>query len=199
VTAVSTRRLHFTRVVLVLVLLAVASSGGRAREGLAGLLVQSLGFVLVALASLWRMWSSLFIAGRKDIEIVDVGPYGRCRHPLYLGSLVAAIGIGLTTRSVLLTVFLATTIGTALLFAIRHEESTLAARHGDRWRHYRERVPRFLPRLGPVALPVRREIDVRIFRKAFLDAASMLGLWLLVLLLDAMRVEFGWPAYFRLP
>jgi len=199
VTAVSTRRLHFTRVVLVLVLLAVALSGGRAWEGLAGLLVQSLGFVLVALASLWRMWSSLFIAGRKDIEIVDVGPYGRCRHPLYLGSLVAAIGIGLTTRSVLLTLFLATTIGTALLFAIRHEEVTLAARHGDRWRHYRERVPQFLPRLGPVALPVRREIDVRVFLKAFLDAASMLGLWLLVLLLDAMRVELGWPAYFRLP
>jgi len=199
VTATSTRRLRFTKVVLGLVLLAVALSGGRAWEGLVGLLAQSLGFVLVAWASLWRMWSSLFIAGRKDREIVDDGPYARCRHPLYLGSLVAAMGIGLTTRSVLLAVALPATIGAALIIAIRREEATLAAHHGDRWRRYCERVPSFLPRPGRIALPARREIDVPIFRKAFLDAASVLGLWLLVLLLDAMRVQSGWPAYFRMP
>lgn len=199
-TAASTRRLRFTQGVLGLVLLAVALSGGRAWQGLAGVLAQSLGFVLVAGATLWRVWSSLFIAGRKDLEIVDEGPYGRCRHPLYLGSLVAAIGIGLTTRSLALTALLPATIAAALLLSIRHEEATLAAYHGDRWRRYCERVPwRLLPRPGPWTLPPHREIDVLVFRKAFLDAASMLGLWLLVLLLDAMRVQLAWPTYFRLP
>jgi protein-S-isoprenylcysteine O-methyltransferase Ste14 len=199
VTAASTRRLRFTQVVLGLVLLVVAFSGGRAWEGLAGLLAQSLGFVLVVWATLWRMWSSLFIAGRKDLEIVDQGPYARCRHPLYLGSVVAAIGIGLTTRSVLVTVALPATIGAALLLAIRLEEATLAACHGDRWRHYCRRVPPLLPRLGALALPARREVDLPVFGKAFLDAASVLGLWLLVLLLDALRIQLGWPVYLQMP
>ena len=199
-TAASTRRLRFTQGVLGLVLLAVALSGGRTWQGLSGLLAQSLGFVLVACATLWRVWSSLFIAGRKDLEIVDEGPYGRCRHPLYLGSLVAAIGIGLTTRSLALTALLPPTIAAALLHSIRHEEVELAARHGERWRRYCERVPRrLLPRPGPCTMPARREIDVVVFRKAFLDAASMLGFWLLVLLSDAMRVQLEWPTYFRLP
>ena len=41
------------------------------------------GFVCVALACLGRIWSSVFIAGHKDEELVTTGPYARCRHPLY--------------------------------------------------------------------------------------------------------------------
>ena len=58
-----------------------------------------LGFLCVALACLGRIWASVFIAGHKDVELVTTGPYARCRHPLYSCSILGALGLGLTTRS----------------------------------------------------------------------------------------------------
>jgi hypothetical protein len=38
-----------------------------------------------------------------------------------------------------------------------------------------------------------------IYRKAFFDAATFLGLWLLVLLLETLRAGGAWGVLFRLP
>ena len=182
-----------------LVLLAVILSDGRAFSGVSGLLAQALGFLLVLAATLWRIWATLFIAGRKDVEVVDSGPYGRCRHPLYLGSFVAAAGLGLTSRSIVITLGLAALLGGAFWLAIRREEAELLARHGEAWRRYRARVPAFLPSFDPVVLPARREVDLPVFRKAFLDAASVLSLWLAIVALDTLRTAGAWRSLFALP
>lgn len=198
-TRASTRRIRFTQAAYALALAAAALSDGRAWDGTAGLLVQALGFALVAAGTLWRIWTSAFIAGRKDVELVDIGPYGRCRHPLYFGSLLTGVGLGLTTRSALLTLVLAVVPGIAFWRSIRHEEAGLATRHGAAWRSYCERVPAFLPRSGRLTLPASREVDLPVFRKAFVDAAAVLALWLAVLLLDGLHTRQAWPAYFSLP
>ena|SRR5688572_19059638 len=57
------------------------------------------GFILVTLACLGRIWTSVFIAGHKDAELVTTGPYARCRHPLYSCSMLGALGLGLATKS----------------------------------------------------------------------------------------------------
>ena len=41
------------------------------------------GMILVGIASLGRMWCSLYIAGYKDDKLVTDGPYSLCRNPLY--------------------------------------------------------------------------------------------------------------------
>jgi len=101
-TSVSTPRIRLTQAMYALMVFTAALSDGRALAGDAALLAQAAGFVLVACGTLWRLWSAVFVAGRKDVEVVMEGPYARCRHPLYLGSLVAGLGLGLTTRSVVL-------------------------------------------------------------------------------------------------
>ncbi len=83
----------------------------------------------------------------KDRFLAVSGPYGRVRHPLFLGSFL--VGLGLVAASgwvAFLPLFL-------LLFAwlygraVQAEEAGLDERFGWRYRDYRARVPAFLPGL----------------------------------------------------
>jgi protein-S-isoprenylcysteine O-methyltransferase Ste14 len=192
-------RLRLHQLAYALALAAAAMTGGRLFEGNAGLAAQSAGFVLVAAAVLWRLWSTLFVAGRKDVELVRDGPYAACRHPLYLGSVAAALGIGLTTRSLVLALALPLVIGAAASAAARGEDRALATAHGDAWRDYRAATPAFWPHWRRMRLPASIPVPPAIYRKAFLDAASFLALWLLVLLVETLRAGGAWQAAFRLP
>jgi protein-S-isoprenylcysteine O-methyltransferase Ste14 len=198
-TSASTPRIRHTQALFVFVLLLTALSDGRTFEGLQGLAVQATGFLLVVAGTLYRMWSSVFIAGRKDVEVVSDGPYARCRHPLYLGSLVAGTGLALSTRSVVVMLLLPMVLAVLLALAIHREERFLSARHGAAWTRYAARVPALWPRRGTGTGPGRREVDLAIYRKAFLDAATVLGVWLLLVAADALRTQGLWPAAFRLP
>jgi len=194
----STSRVRLTLLFYLLVLALAAVSEGRALESAAGLAAQAAGFALVVAAVLWRLWCTLFIAGRKDERVVRDGPYAACRHPLYLGSIVGALGIGLSTRSLALTVAVPLVVTAAALVAARREDHQLALAHGDAFAAYREAVPAFRPSGRPL-VPGTVTVSPAIYRKAFLDAASFLALWFLVLLLDNLRAGGAWSAYFRLP
>jgi protein-S-isoprenylcysteine O-methyltransferase Ste14 len=195
----STPRIRLTQALYAGLLLAVALSGGRIFETAAGLAAQAAGFALVVAGTLWRMWASVFIAGRKDVELVEAGPYARCRHPLYFGSLVAALGLGLSTRSLVLAIAVPLSMAALAGLAMRREERLLAGRFGSQWQDYRHRVPALWPRGGRIPATVRRDIDVQVYFKAFLDAATVFGLWLLVVALDGLRSLGAWTAPWTLP
>lgn len=195
----STPRIRLTQLLYLGVLAAVVATGGRALEGGAGLAAQAAGFLLVGTAVLGRIWTTLFIAGRKDEQLVREGPYARCRHPLYLCSVVAALGIGLTTRSVVLTAVLPSLIAALAALAAWREDRVLRQMHGQDWLSYRDAVPAIWPARPKPVTSGRVIVVVPVYRKAFLDAASFLVLWLLVLLLDSLRSGGAWQASFRLP
>jgi len=195
----STPRLRLTQLLYLLVLAAVAMSDGRLLEGHAGLLAQAAGFLLVATAVLGRLWATLFIVGRKGEQLVREGPYSCCRHPLYLCSVLASLGIGLSTRSIVLTLALPAAVGAIAWAAARGEDRLLMQSHGADWTDYRASVPAFWPAWSLYRLPERVSVPPAIYRKAFLDAASFLALWLFVLLLDTLRAGAAWPAQFHLP
>lgn len=198
-TSGSTPRIRLTQALYLLVLALVATSDGRRLQGSSALLAQSAGFLLVVAAVLGRLWITLFIAGRKDEQLVREGPFARCRHPLYLGSIVGAIGIGLTTLSLTLAIVLPLIIGAIAFTAARREDAVLLAAHGEAWREYHDSVPGFWPRWSHGRMPESVTVPPRIYRKAFLDAASFLALWLLVVLLENLRATGAWQALFSLP
>lgn len=181
-------------------LAAVIWSDGRWFTGLAGVAVQALGAGLVVLAVLGRLWASFFIAGRKDAEVVTDGPYAACRHPLYLLSLAAALGVALATRSLVLIILVPSALGMALRGAIRREEAELAARHGVTWERYAAGVPRLWPNWSRLVLaPPLVTVHALTYRKAFVDAAGFLGLLLAVFAADALHGLGLWHALFHLP
>jgi protein-S-isoprenylcysteine O-methyltransferase Ste14 len=148
------------------------------------------GFLCVALACLGRLWSSVFIAGHKDVELVTTGPYARCRHPLYACSMLGALGLGLTTRSVLLCVIVVVLIAALVIYAASCEEQFLADAFPEAFQAYVSATPnKWWPRSAATRLPERLDVQPAIFWKAFPDAASFFLLYLLVALTTAYRLS----------
>lgn len=195
----STRRIRFTQAVYLTVVLLVAVSDRPVLVGTLGAAAQLGGLLVMGFAALGRLWTSLFIAGSKERELVTDGPYSVCRNPLYVFSLIGAAGVGLASRSVTLTV--ASPVLFALVFArvVRTEEVTLAATHGGAYAAYLAAVPRFLPELARYRPRAEACVPTRLYFKAFLDAASFLLLYVLVALADLFGSTGFIPAWLVLP
>jgi protein-S-isoprenylcysteine O-methyltransferase Ste14 len=147
------------------------------------------GYVLVTLACLGRIWSSVFIAGHKDAVLVTTGPYARCRHPLYGCSILAALGLGLASKSALLCALVVLLIAALVIYAASCEEQFLADAFPEQFKAYVVATPNmWWPRRGA---PLPETIDVRpaVFWKAFLDAGSFFLLYVLVSLAADYRVH----------
>jgi protein-S-isoprenylcysteine O-methyltransferase Ste14 len=84
---------------------------------------------------------------RKSHELVTQGPYRWVRHPLYTLGLLYFFSLSLVAGSWFLAL---AGLGGLVMLLIRtpEEERRLEARFGDRYREYRLRTGRFLPRLG---------------------------------------------------
>ena len=114
----STPRLRLTAGLLALLLVVVAISERRFATGLVGEALQLAGLGCVACAALGRIWTSVFIAGFKDQLLVRSGPYAVVRHPLYALSMLAMLGLGLTTGSITITLAM---LGIAIYIWFRFE------------------------------------------------------------------------------
>jgi len=195
----STPRLRITLALLVVVLALVAVSERGWATGLAGVAMQLAALACISCAALGRVWSSVFIAGFKDESLVRTGPYSALRHPLYALSLLAALGIGLATRSLAITVALVATLGAIHAAAARREDDVLHRRHGAAFEEYRRSVRPFWPRASAYEVPERLEIRPRVLWKAFLDAGSLLGYYALLVLADTLQLAGLTPAWLSLP
>ncbi len=111
-----------------------------------------IGTVLIVAFALWNGWA-LWLMGRARTgllpgdptrTIIDRGPFGVSRNPLYLGLVVLYIGLALLWPSFWALVL--TPVGVAALWwgAIAPEERYLAAKFGEEYEEYRRRVRRWL-------------------------------------------------------
>lgn len=198
-TSRSTPRLRLTALLLIGLLLLVATTERAAATGLAGLLLQLGGLACMAGAALGRIWSSVFIAGYKDTQLVCGGPYAVVRHPLYVFSLVAMLGAGLATRSVSITAALLIVFGAIYARAARSEDRFLQRTHGATYARYAGAVRGFLPRWSRYEVPESLAVRPRVLRKAFLDAATLLAFWALLVLADGLQRAGVTPTWISLP
>jgi protein-S-isoprenylcysteine O-methyltransferase Ste14 len=65
-------------------------------------ILSSIGLALAGIASLGRLWCSLYIAGYKTEELITEGPYSIYRNFLYFFSFLGAIGVGFASESLLI-------------------------------------------------------------------------------------------------
>lgn len=195
----STPRLRFTAVLLLGLLGLVAVSRRPACGDVAGGALAFLGFACVACAALGRVWTSVFIAGFKDERLVTVGPYSALRHPLYALSMLALLGLGLTTRSVVITLVLLVVFGVVYFASVRAEDAFLRDAHPAEFERYASTVRALLPRWSGYEVPATLEVRPRVLWRAFLDAGSLLGFWALLVAADALQRSGLAPAWITLP
>jgi protein-S-isoprenylcysteine O-methyltransferase Ste14 len=113
--------------------------------------------VRLALAALVLVLGLFFIQGGHravphenpgEPHLIKDGAFSRVRHPLYLGSVLFFLSLVLTTFSL---IALAAFLGIFLFYnsIAAYEEKWLLDRHGQAYRDYMRRVPRWLPRVRP--------------------------------------------------
>jgi protein-S-isoprenylcysteine O-methyltransferase Ste14 len=167
-----------------------------AGDGHEGVELIALALVLVCIAG--RMWSILYIGAKKNEELVTAGPYSVTRNPLYVFSVIGAVGIGLFVGSFMLALALGLAAYLVLVVTAEKEARYLQTLFGDRYRDYARETPLFWPKpllyrdadevtFSPVAL-----------RQTFLDGLFFLAAFPAIELIEHLQEAGGLPILFTL-
>ncbi len=163
------------------------------------LVADVIGWILFLNAAVLRMWSTLYLVGRKEKVVVSEGPYSVCRNPLYLGSFSLMLSVGFLLKSLTFALGILCAAMVYTLVTVPSEERTLREKLGDDFSRYCERVPRFWPRPGLFHTP--EVIEVRI--KGVWNECRRVLLWILIPVFAAivarLRHEPWWPNLVWLP
>ena len=154
----------------------------RARPAWMSLLV---GAAIAALGLGIRAVSSGHV--NKNEQLAMTGPYAYVRNPLYLGSIVIALGFAVAARDLLVAALIVVMFVVIYVPTIRSEEQYLRARF-PKYSSYAEAVPRLIPRKlpwGGMSEDFSRELYLkhREYNACF-GAAAMLA---------ALAVKMLWP------
>ncbi|HEX4276644.1 MAG TPA: methyltransferase [Bryobacteraceae bacterium] len=103
----------------------------------------SVGIPLSACGLALRAWAAGHLA--KDKRLAMSGPYSFTRNPLYLGTLITALGLAAAARSIGLALLFTTLFALVYLPAIELEEQHLTAILPG-YRAFAQRVPLLIPR-----------------------------------------------------
>lgn len=179
------------------IVLLMTASRWQGRAGIDGALFLA-GTILVGLATIGRLWCSLYICGYKTKHLVIGGPYSMCRNPLYLFSVLGSVGIGLATGTFTVPAILATLFALYYPFVIRAEEKRLLTLHGEAYQTYLSTVPRFWPRSLRITEPEEYPVVPRKFRRAMFDAIWFVLVLGLLKLAESLRAADILPTLLRL-
>ncbi len=178
-------RLNLTRlfVILVIVLVAITGSQWETRAPLVSAILFFGGCILAGIASLGRLWCSLYIAGHKTRHLVTEGPYSLCRHPLYFFSFLGGIGVGLASETLTIPAFILAAFAVYYPYVIRFEENRMRTLHGGIYEDYCWKTPCFWPRWSRPAEPEEYTVYPKTFRKHLFNALGfiwMIGVFELI-------------------
>lgn len=168
-------------------------------DGLAEFGVEFIAWLLFLAGASLRWWATLFIGGRKEQELVTAGPYSICRNPLYLGTFLMTLSVGMFLQSISLCAAMFLVSWAYLLITVPVEEHRLATLYGDRFRLYCESTPRFFPRFASFQSPGELTVRLEGLRA---EARRMLQwMWIpaICYMIEHLRMLPWWPTPISLP
>lgn len=115
-----------------------------ARPSLRSLL---LGLPIAVLGEAIRLWASGHI--EKTERLATGGPYAHTRNPLYVGSVLLALGVAVACASPWVVVAVAAYFLAFYPAVMREESAFLARKFPEEWAAWAADVPAFWPRLSP--------------------------------------------------
>jgi protein-S-isoprenylcysteine O-methyltransferase Ste14 len=167
-------------------------------EGFVGQWIETAGAMLIVVAIVGRTWCTLYIGGRKRKELVRTGPYSIVRHPLYLFSLLALVGVGAQTGSIVVAMLALLAMGWPLAAVAREEEKVLGELFGAEHAAYVREVPALIP--DPRLWRDVEALEVRppFIARTFIEASLMLLAIPLIELVHALQARGLLPVLIRL-
>ena len=137
------------------------------------------------------VWLRAIAAGyvKKNTELTTTGPYAYTRNPLYLGSVIIALGFGVASLNpwvgggILLLFF-------AIYIPVIRSEETFLRNTFPEFADYATRVPRLFPRLR-----VEPETSARTFSRAlYLRHREYNALAGSLAMMAALALKLVWPS-----
>ena len=104
-----------------------------------------IGILLIMLGIIGRIWSIIYVGGRKNSELVTDGPYSVTRNPLYVSSLIAIGGVGLLFGSLLAAVVFLLLAYLVFRYTAKQEAQYLSYLFGEQYDDYAHCTPLFWP------------------------------------------------------
>ncbi len=136
-----------------------------------------IGSILVSICVVGRVYSTAFLGGHKNANLITYGPFSITRNPLYFFSFIGACGIALMSNHIVLLVLIPTLFCLVFFAVIKREETFLIEEFGDAYKAYLQTTPRFFPKLSLYNAPESVPMVPRFLLKSLKDAA----LWFLAL------------------
>lgn len=159
---------------LPVIVFALVSQSAYADGGFWDTTFEVVSFLILVVAAMGRVWTSAYISGRKNAELVTDGPYSMTRNPLYFFSFLAYIGAGLALEKVTVAVVFAALFFLTHWWTILAEEAKLSAKFGSAFDNYAQRVPRFFPSFRNVVIPEFVTFSTASFNRAILDCSLIM-------------------------
>jgi protein-S-isoprenylcysteine O-methyltransferase Ste14 len=107
--------------------------------------VEILCYLLVAVATMGRLWCGIYVFGRKSDELCLDGPYSICRNPLYLFSFIGGMGVVMASNHILLMIVFVAISCFYYFMVVKSEEKRLLRLFGHEYEIYCSKVMRFRP------------------------------------------------------
>ncbi len=153
-----------------------------------------IGIIFVAIASLGRMWCSLYIAGYKDEKLITKGPYSICRNPLYFFSMIGVIGIGFSTETFTFPIVFIILFSLYYPFVIKSEEKRLKKKFGVAFEEYTKKVPALFPRFSTFEEPNTYLVNPAVYRGHIFSALWFIWVVGMLEVIEGMR-EIGFLSH----
>jgi protein-S-isoprenylcysteine O-methyltransferase Ste14 len=197
---IARRRVIVSRIFGVLVLfLAIFTTHSFSQSSLIDILSEALGLFLLTICSIGRLWSLLYISGYKKLELITEGPYSVVRHPLYVFSLIGAIGIGLTSENILVFAALVTFYLLYYPLTIIVEEKKLVDKFDQAYLDYIKCTPRFLPKPSLYKSPPQVVVNTNIFLKSIVIGMWFIWIFIALDFIEAFQQNGFIPIFLRVP
>jgi protein-S-isoprenylcysteine O-methyltransferase Ste14 len=194
------QRILITQAGLVSVLLASLFTQPLMHDGLAiHHVLDIIGSALVMVCAIGRVYSTAFLGGHKNAELITYGPFSIVRNPLYMFSFIGVCGVVLISCHLVFILTIPALFAWTYLALIKREEAFLLEHFGEAYRTYMQTTPRLLPKFRLYQAPETVPMCPRFMLKALRDCT----LWLLIFpmfeLIEKLQESGIVQMYFLLP
>lgn len=149
--------------------------------------VELIGAGLVIACILGRLWSTLYIGGRKNDELVTTGPFSTTRNPLYFFSNIGAVGVGLMFGSAVVALVLGLLTFQIFRVTAQKEAAFLSEKFGRAYETYARCTPIFWPDISRYRDSNEVSFSPLALRRTFFDGLYFLAIFPVIELVEHLQ------------
>lgn len=192
-------RMRTTRVLLVFIALLVLFTTTVIQvDSFWGILFDWVGYFLIVLACLGRVFSGAFICGTKNHKLSTQGPFSIVRNPLYVFSFFGAVGLGFLSGHLTILLLVVMIYLTYYPEVVKKEEIFLSQKFGKEYEDYMKNVPRWIPRQLKLNLPTTFTVYPSLLLKTILDSSLFFIIFPLMAIVNILHSNHVIMTFFPL-